>query len=188
MRPHTGPDRNANPKRAICGALVCCADTENQIQEFVRWQHSCSALHFSHEEVQCVAASIRYSFSVLQRRCRSWTGGTFHNSLRSGPTHTRLEVGGTPGAELTFPCRWPLKACVTLDLFRNERNIVARRPKTAQVAVKRAWHEAEHANVHQRDVPTWISSFPRVAKLIPESSKQRENIIDPRPRNVAFVA
>ena len=57
----------------------------------------------------------------------------------------------------------------TLDLFRNERNIVARRPKTAQVAVKRAWHEAEHANVHQRDDPTWISSFPRVAKLIPES-------------------
>ncbi|MXY34175.1 MAG: hypothetical protein F4Y60_08830 [Boseongicola sp. SB0664_bin_43] len=77
---------------------------------------------------------------------------------------------------------------LTLDLFRNERNIVARRPKTAQVAVKRAWHEAEHANVHQRDDPTWISSFPRVAPLIPESSKQSKNNFDPRPRNVALVA
>ena len=26
-----------------------------------------------------------------------------------------MEVGGTPGAELTFPCRWPLKFFVTND-------------------------------------------------------------------------
>ena len=75
-----------------------------------------------------------------------------------------------------------------LDSFRNERNIVARRPKTAQVAAKRAWHEAEHANVHQRDDPTWISSFPRVAKSMPDSWKQRKNNFGPCPRNVAYVA
>ncbi|MYA89393.1 MAG: hypothetical protein F4X97_13260 [Boseongicola sp. SB0662_bin_57] len=73
-------------------------------------------------------------------------------------------------------------------LIRNERNIYARCLKTAQVAVKRAWHEAEHANVNQRDDPTWISSFPRVAGSMPGSSKQSKNIPGPCPRNVAFVA
>ncbi len=56
--------------------------------------------------------------------------------------------------------------------FRNERNFRARRPKTAHVAVRRAWREAELANVIQRDDPIWISSFPRVAKCMPESSRQ----------------
>ncbi|MYA89593.1 MAG: hypothetical protein F4X97_14290 [Boseongicola sp. SB0662_bin_57] len=43
---------------------------------------------------------------------------------------------------------------MTLDLFRNENNFRAHRPKTAQVAVKRAWHETERAIVSQRNDPT----------------------------------
>ena len=42
---------------------------------------------------------------------------------------------GPEFVERTFPGS-------TLDLFRNERNFRTRRPETAQVAVKRAWHEA----------------------------------------------
>ena len=53
-----------------------------------------------------------------------------------------------------------------------ERNFRARRPITAQLAEKRAWHGAEHANINQRDDPTWISSLPRVKKCTPESLKQ----------------
>ncbi len=50
----------------------------------------------------------------------------------------------------------------------------ARRPKAPKVAENHAWHEAEHAIVQQREDPTWISSFPRVAKRMPNSSKQDE--------------
>ena len=69
----------------------------------------------------------------------------------------------------------------SLGFFRNERNIYACRPKEAQVAVIRAWHEAEHAIVNQRDDPTWISSFPRVAKSLPR------NVTAPRPEGRGFL-
>lgn len=65
--------------------------------------------------------------------------------------------------------------------FRNERNFRTRRPKTAHVAVRRAWREAELANVIQRDDPIWISSFPRVAKSLPR------NVTAPRPEGRGFL-
>ena len=63
----------------------------------------------------------------------------------------------------------------SLCKIRNESNFRTRHRKTAQIAVKRAWHEAGHANVNQRDDPTWISSFSRVAASIPDSLEQRKN-------------
>ena len=62
-----------------------------------------------------------------------------------------------------------------LDSIRSERNFRTRRPKAAQVAVTPAWQEAQHANVTQRDNPTWISSFPRAATCLPETLEQRKN-------------
>ncbi|MYG27447.1 MAG: hypothetical protein F4213_15715 [Boseongicola sp. SB0677_bin_26] len=56
-------------------------------------------------------------------------------------------------------------AGLTLELFRNERNFRARRPQIGPSCRETAWHEARNANVNQRDDPTWISSFPRVATI-----------------------
>ena len=58
------------------------------------------------------------------------------------------------------PAEWSRSMACTLDLFRNERNFRTRHPKTAQVAVNRAWREAQHANVSQRDDLAWIWSLP----------------------------
>ena len=96
----------------------------------------------------------------------------------AGGTPSAAQEKGGPLRPASFGCQqggsWQSQSnyWLTLDFFRNERNFRARRRETAQVTVKRAWHEAEHANASQRDDPTWKSSFPRVAIGMPNLLKQ----------------
>ena len=79
-------------------------------------------------------------------------------------------------AEMQVRALAPLRGQIRpLDSLRNERSFRTGRPKTVQFAVKLAWHEAQHANVTQRDDPPWISSFFRAAKCMPQSLEQRKN-------------
>ena len=50
------------------------------------------------------------------------------------------DVGG--GLGISTSVRAVRRIDLSLDLIRNERNFGTRLPKTVQVAVKRAWHEA----------------------------------------------